>query len=81
MTTLSNSDALLVGVPMIGLLLICHFRLDELVGKPRKSRKPALPARKFSGTDEEDMQTLKRAGGDAWDLPAERRPRVRAELE
>jgi hypothetical protein len=36
MTALSNADALLVAVPMIGTLVVGYFRLDELFGKPRK---------------------------------------------
>jgi hypothetical protein len=36
MAVLSNADALLVAVPMIGTLVVGYFRLDELFGKPRK---------------------------------------------
>jgi hypothetical protein len=39
----SNRDALLVAIPMIGLLFVGFFRLDELFGKskkPVKSRRP-----------------------------------------
>jgi hypothetical protein len=36
MAILSNTDALLVAVPMIGTLVVGFFRLDELFGKPRK---------------------------------------------
>lgn len=36
MTVLSNADALLVAVPMIGILVVGYFRLDELVGTPRR---------------------------------------------
>lgn len=36
MTVLSNSDAILVAVPMIGILIACFFRLDEMFGKPKK---------------------------------------------
>jgi hypothetical protein len=32
----SNADALLVAIPMIGLLIAIFFRLDEIVVKPRK---------------------------------------------
>jgi hypothetical protein len=35
-TVLSNTDALLVAVPMIGILFVGFFRLDESIGKPRK---------------------------------------------
>ena len=33
----SNTDALLVAVPMVGLLFAGFFRLDELFGKTKKS--------------------------------------------
>lgn len=50
MTTLSNSDAILVAVPMVGILIACFFRLDELFGKPKK--KVALKHRRqMSGWD------------------------------
>ena len=53
MTILSNTDALLLAVPMIGLLVICHFRLDELVGKPRRRAKTSHLGRVFAGTESE----------------------------
>lgn len=37
---LSNADAMLVAIPMIGVLVVGFFRLDELVGKPRKVGAP-----------------------------------------
>jgi hypothetical protein len=36
MLMLSNTDALLIAVPMIGILIAGFFRLDELIVKPRK---------------------------------------------
>jgi hypothetical protein len=97
MTVLSNTDALLLAVPMIGVLVACYFRLDELIGKPRKPRKsmgrtlvrmedvapsgrgldPGYEARRDPacnpGPPGED--------GERCELPAARRPRVRAERE
>ena len=49
MTLLSNRDALLVAVPMVGIMIAGHFRLDELFGK---SQKPPEPRRKIAGTDD-----------------------------
>jgi hypothetical protein len=46
---LSNSDALLVAVPMIGILVVSFFRLDELVGKTKK--RPAQQRRQVAGLD------------------------------
>lgn len=45
---LSNTDALLVAVPMVGILFAGYFRLDELVGK---SKKPAKMRRPMVGSD------------------------------
>jgi hypothetical protein len=45
MVQLSNTDSLLVAVPMVGLLFAGFFRLDELFGKskkPKKTRRPAV---------------------------------------
>ena len=37
MTALSsNMDAILVAIPMVGLLFVGMFRLDELIAKPQK---------------------------------------------
>jgi hypothetical protein len=33
----SNTDALLVAIPMVALLFAGFFRLDELVGKSKKT--------------------------------------------
>ena len=46
----SNTDAVLVAIPMIGMLVAGFFRLDELVGKPKKS---AEHRRSMSGWDEQ----------------------------
>jgi hypothetical protein len=45
----SNTDALMLAVPMIGLLFVGFFRLDELFGKPKKQ--PAATRRRMSGWD------------------------------
>jgi hypothetical protein len=45
----SNTDALLVAIPMVGLLFIGVFRLDELFGKPKKQ--PVESRRQLSGWD------------------------------
>ena len=44
----SNTDSLLVAIPMIGLLCVGFFRLDELFGK---SKKPTVHRRQMSGWD------------------------------
>ena len=38
MTTgiLSNADAILVAVPMLGVLFAGYFKVDEMIGKPKK---------------------------------------------
>lgn len=36
---LTNRDALLVAVPMVGILFVGFFRLDEVFGKPKKRAK------------------------------------------
>jgi hypothetical protein len=46
----SNADALLVAIPMVGLLFAGFFRLDELVGKPKKR---AQTRSKMSGWDQD----------------------------
>lgn len=45
----SNADALLVAIPMVGLLFIGFFRLDELFGKPKRRAKTR---NKMSGWDQ-----------------------------
>lgn len=93
MTVLSNSDALLVAVPMIGLLVACHFRLDELVGKPRNPRKSL--GRKLVGMqaggsldpgqdgrlDPQQESHQSQEAARRFKLPEVRRPRVRIEVE
>lgn len=49
---LSNSDALLVAVPLVGILFAGYFRLDELVGK---SKKPVKSRRPMVGCDEHGL--------------------------
>jgi hypothetical protein len=44
----SNADALLVAVPMIGILIVSFFRLDELVGKTKKRH---IQRRQIAGLD------------------------------
>jgi hypothetical protein len=50
----SNADALLVAVPMIGILVVSFFRLDELVGKSNK--KQVVHRRKIAGLDDNGRQ-------------------------
>jgi hypothetical protein len=50
----SNTDALLVAVPMIGILIVGFFRLDELVGKSKK--KQTMHRRVISGLDGKGRQ-------------------------
>jgi hypothetical protein len=86
MTILSNTDALLVAVPMIGLLVAGHFRLDELVFKPRKSSRIGRGfagghrAGEMSSIDPDGMgRNGKPEAGIS--LPPARGPRVRIERE
>jgi hypothetical protein len=46
----SNTDALLVAIPMIGVLFAGFFRLDELFGR---SKKPVENRRQMSGWDKD----------------------------
>jgi hypothetical protein len=46
---LSNTDSLLVAIPMVGILFAGFFRLDELFGK---SKKPVKTRRPMVGCDE-----------------------------
>jgi len=46
----SNMDAILVAIPMVGLLFAGVFRLDELIGKPQK-RSPRR--RPIAGSDKD----------------------------
>jgi hypothetical protein len=40
----SGWETYLIGIPLIALLLICVFRLDELILKPKKKpSRPPLP--------------------------------------
>lgn len=85
MTVLSNSDALLVAVPMIGLLVVCYFRLDELVGKPRKPRKASFAGREFARIEDGRALSLdpplRGEAREVTDLKVARGPRVRAEVD
>jgi hypothetical protein len=55
MSTLqSNADALLVAIPMIGILVVGFFRLDELVGKPNKRQ--IVHRRQIAGLDDKGRQ-------------------------
>jgi hypothetical protein len=49
----SNRDALLVAVPMVGILFAGFFRLDELFGKPGKPGKPVEKRRQMTGWDKD----------------------------
>ena len=51
----SNADAILVAVPMIGLLFAGYFRLDELFSKPK--RKKSSHVRPFASLDESGNAT------------------------
>jgi len=44
----SNMDALLVAIPMVGIMFAGVFRLDELLGKPRKKSEWRRP---IAGSD------------------------------
>ncbi len=50
---LSNMDSILLAIPMIGLLFVGFFRLDEIFGK---SRKPPAQRRTVAGTDDRGRQ-------------------------
>jgi len=40
---LSNTDSLLVAIPMVGILFVGFFRLDEIFGKSKKAVKARRP--------------------------------------
>jgi hypothetical protein len=48
-TIQSNADALVVAIPMIVILFLGFFRLDELVAQPPRKSEPVC---KLSGWDE-----------------------------
>jgi hypothetical protein len=48
----SNADALLVAIPMVGMLFAGYFRLDELLGKPKKTLENR---RQMSGWDKDGL--------------------------
>lgn len=48
MILLSNADTILVAIPMIGVLFVGVFRLDEIIGRPQKV---SLPRKGFSHRD------------------------------
>jgi len=48
-TVPSNSDTILVAIPMVVFLVAAFFRIDELVCRPRVAPKPG---RSLSGWDE-----------------------------
>jgi len=45
----SNTDTLLMAVPMIGILVAVFFRLDELIAAPKKR---VVNRRVIAGSDE-----------------------------
>jgi hypothetical protein len=49
----SNTDSLLVALPMVGVLFAGFFRLDELFGKPKKQLESR---RRMTGWDKEGQQ-------------------------
>jgi hypothetical protein len=46
----SNTDAILVGIPMVGVMFAVLFRLDESFSRPRK---PAEKGHRLSGRDKD----------------------------
>ena len=48
----SNTDAMLVAIPMVGVLFAGFFKLDELFGRPKK---PVENRRQMSGLDENGL--------------------------
>jgi hypothetical protein len=48
---LSNRDALLVAIPMVGILFVGFFKLDEVFGKPKN--KQAKRRSQVAGVDTE----------------------------
>jgi hypothetical protein len=73
MAVLSTADSLLVAVPMIGTLVVCFFRLDELVGKPRKPRKQAARGHQLSGLNADGSQVYLDPDGSAQTYVSSRR--------
>jgi hypothetical protein len=50
----SNADAILVGIPMLGILLFSFFRLDGSIGHRRRAKQRAtLMGHPLSYTDEQ----------------------------
>jgi len=45
----SNTEAILVAIPMVGILFAGYFRLDEIVGQ---SGRPKRHRRQVAGSDE-----------------------------
>jgi hypothetical protein len=72
MAVLSTADSLLVAVPMIGALVVCFFRLDELVGKPRKK---AARGHQLSGLNADGRQVCLDPDGTAQPCAPQRRGR------
>jgi hypothetical protein len=59
----SNTDALLVAVPMVGILFLGHFRLDELFGKPKKKAQVKESPRQLTDWDENGQPICADPGG------------------
>jgi hypothetical protein len=62
----SNTDAFLVAIPMVVCLFGAFFRLDELVGKPRKQWKIG---RSLSDWDEDGVPICTDPGVSANGVP------------
>jgi len=79
----SNMDAILVAIPMVGVLFVGMFRLDELIGKPKKrpERRRSIAGSEKDGSpiciDPDGTVIRKLSKGDA---PPSRRKRKSAEF-
>jgi len=66
----SGWETVLIAVPLIGILLIGIFRLDELFATPKQRPKPQRPA---SGMDKDGQPLLSDPDGRPWRTPRGRK--------
>ena len=63
----TNLDVLLFGLPMVGVLFICYFRLDELVASPKRRRELI---KRYSATEVDGRMVGCDPDGKPWKKPA-----------
>jgi len=62
-------DTLVIAVPFVSVLLIGHFRLDQIIAAPRRKTKPMAPAFRL---DERGRMLMTDPDGRPWKAPAPR---------